>query len=128
MSYEFVIDSYAWLEYFRGSASGRVAKGYIEGGAAATSAVTLAELREKYLKEKWESFEVDSDFLTTRTYLVPVEKTLALLAGEINHSRKKVVKDWGMADSLILATARNASAKVITGDRHFEGLAETIMI
>jgi predicted nucleic acid-binding protein len=128
MSYEFVIDSYAWLEYFRGSASGRVAKGYIESGTAATSAVTLAELREKYIKEKWESFEEDSDFLTTKTYLVPVEKALALLAGEINHSQKKVVKDWGMADSLILATARNAFAKVVTGDRHFEGLAETIMI
>jgi predicted nucleic acid-binding protein len=128
MSYEFVIDSYAWLEYFRGSQAGKKAKGYIEGGAAATSAVTLAELREKYLKENWESFGKDSDFLTTKTYLVPVEKSLALLAGEINHSQMKVIKDWGMADSLILATARNASAKVVTGDRHFEGLPETIMI
>ena len=128
MSYEFVIDSYAWLEYFRGSPSGGTAKGYIESGAAATSAVTLAELREKYIKEKWESFNEDSDFLTTKTYLVQIEKSLALLAGEINHGRKLVVKGWGMADSLILATARNAAAKVVTGDRHFEGLAETIMI
>jgi predicted nucleic acid-binding protein len=50
------------------------------------------------------------------------------LAGEINHSQKKVVKGWGMADSLILATARNTPAKVVTRDHHFEDLAETIMI
>jgi predicted nucleic acid-binding protein len=66
--------------------------------------------------------------VATRTFIVPVERSVALLAGEINHSRKKVAKGWGMADSLILATARSASAKVVTGDRHFEGLPETIMV
>jgi predicted nucleic acid-binding protein len=123
-----VIDSYAWLEYFRGSPSGERAKRYVEGGAAATSALTFAELQEKYLKEKWRTYSEDSEFMATRTLVVPLERSVASLAGEINHSRKKVVKGWGMADSLILATAKKASAKVVTGDRHFEGLSEAIMI
>ena len=128
MSYEFVIDTYAWVEYFRGSSRGSSARKYIEGGRAATSAITLAELREKYLREKWGFFQEDLNFMITRTSLVPVDRSIALLAGEINHSRKKAAKDWGMADSIILATARSVSAKVITGDPHFKGLPESVLI
>ncbi len=128
MSYEYVIDSYAWVEYFRGGAKGLSARRYIEGGRAATAAITLAELREKYLREKWGFFQEDLNFIATRTSLVPIDRSIALLAGEINYSQKKVAKDWGMADSIILATARSGSAKVITGDPHFRGLPETVLI
>ena len=31
MAYEYVIDSYAWVEYFRGSEEGETAKEHIEG-------------------------------------------------------------------------------------------------
>jgi len=48
---------------------------------------------------------------------------MAILAGEINLRRKAEKKGWGMADSPILATAMIMSAKIATGDRHFEGLA-----
>ncbi len=128
MSYEFVIDSYAWIEYLRGTPAGKAARKHIEADSAATSTLTLAELREKYLRERWNFFEEDLKFMTTRTSVVAVDRSIALLAGEINHERKKMKKDWGMANSMILATARNASAKVVTGDRHFEGLPEVIMI
>jgi hypothetical protein len=33
-----------------------------------------------------------------------------------------------MANSIILATARIASARVVTGDKHFEGLADAIVV
>ncbi len=46
MSYRFVIDSYAWIEYFRGSGSGTKAKDYIESKKGATSAISVAELRK----------------------------------------------------------------------------------
>jgi predicted nucleic acid-binding protein len=128
MSYEYVIDSYAWIEYFRGTESGERARPYIESESAATSSLTLAELKEKYLGEKWSSFEEDLDFIVTRSSVTPVDRQIALLAGEINHKRKGMRSGWGMADSIILATARNASAKVVTGDRHFEGLPDVISI
>jgi predicted nucleic acid-binding protein len=128
MSYEFVIDSYAWIEYFRGTPTGAKARRYIESDSAATSAITLAELREKYLREEWSFFEADLNFITTRTSQIPIDRPVALLAGEINHARKKISKDWGMADSIILATARAASAKIVTGDPHFKGLPEAVLI
>ncbi len=128
MSYEFVIDSYAWIEYFRGTPAGKAASKYIETNSSGTSTLTLAELREKYLRERWDFFEDDLNFMTTRSTVVTVDRSIALLAGEINHERKQVRKDWGMADSIILATARNGAAKVVTGDNHFEGLPDAIII
>ena len=128
MSYEYVIDSYAWIEYFRGTESGKKARAYVEGDSAATSVLSLAELREKYLREGWPSFDADAAFITARTSVIPVDRQTALLAGEINHERKAAERGWGMADSIILATARTASAKVVTGDRHFKGLADAILL
>jgi predicted nucleic acid-binding protein len=128
MSYEFVIDSYAWIEYFRGTEQGRKARVYVEGDSATTSVLSLAELKEKYLRERWFSFDEDLAFITARTSLTQVDRQIALLAGEINHKRKAVQRDWGMADSIILATARSASAKVVTGDRHFSGLSDAILL
>jgi predicted nucleic acid-binding protein len=129
MKFEFVIDSYAWIEYFKGSESGKKARSYIEESLCATSTVTLAELQEKYLREKWNSFlERDLSFISTRSTLISIDRQVALLAGQINYSNKKSKKDWGMSDSLILATARINSAKVVTGDPHFRGLPETVLI
>ncbi len=128
MSYEYVIDSYAWIEYFRGTESGKKAQAYVESDSATTSTLSLAELREKYLREKWPFFDEDLAFVTTRTSVTPIDREIALLAGEINHKRKSVKREWGMADSIILATARTASAKVVTGDRHFEGLSDAILV
>jgi len=128
MSFEFVIDSYAWIEYFRGSDEGRKALRYIESDAAATSVLSLAELKEKYLREGWPSFDEDLAFMTARTALAQVDRQIATLAGQLNHERKPKVKGWGMADSIILATARTSSARVVTGDKHFEGLADAIML
>lgn len=128
MSYEYVIDSYAWIEYFRGTEQGRKARAYVEGDAATTSVLSLAELKEKYLRGKWSSFDEDLAFITARTSLTQVDRQIALLAGEINHKRKSIQKDWGMADSIILATARSGSARVVTGDRHFAGLSDAIIL
>lgn len=128
MSYEYVIDSYAWIEYFRGTESGRRARRSVESETAATSALSLAEMKEKYLREKWQTFEEDIAFITSKTSVANVDRETALLASALNYERKAKVKNWGMADSIILATARVVSAKVVTGDRHFEGLPEVIIV
>jgi len=128
MKCDCVIDSYAWVEYFRGSARGAKARDYIESGSVATSAITIAEMQEKYLREKWRHFAEDLSFIMTRSTLIPIDRIIAQAAGQINYSRKRVRKDWGMADSIVLATARELSARVLTGDPHFKDLPEAILI
>ncbi|MEM2864967.1 MAG: PIN domain-containing protein [Candidatus Bathyarchaeia archaeon] len=128
MSYEYVVDSYAWIEYFRGSEAGKKARDFIEKDKSATATITLAELSEKYAREGWSYFNEDLLFIASTTIIVNLTKEIAVKAGEINAVMKAKVKGWGMADSIILATAQVAKAKVITGDKHFGGLKEAILI
>lgn len=127
MNYKYVIDSYAWIEYFRGSKAGEKARDYIEGKGALTPSIVLAELAGKYYRER-NDFSEDLIFIKSKSQIMPLDEHIALSAGQINTKMKKEVKGWGMADSIILSTAKKNSAKVITGDQHFKNMKETIMI
>ena len=123
-----VIDSFAWIEYFSGSEAGNEARPSIEGGNGMTPTIVIAELAEKYRREKL-AFAGDLDFITSKTRVVSLDAGIAERAGALNHERKRVVKRWGLADSIILATARQHKAKIVTGDQHFRDLVdETHMI
>lgn len=128
MSPRYIIDSYAWVEYFRGTHKGEKARPHVEGREAATTTITIAELREKYMREGWDYFGDDLAFIAANTMIVPLERGVAVTAGEINYAMKQSVKGWGMSDSIILATARSISAKVVTGDEHFKDLEEAVFL
>ncbi len=125
---DYVIDSFAWLEYFIGSSTGTNAKPFIEGGNAITPTIVIAELAEKYRRERI-PFAQDLDFIAAKTRVIPLDKSIAEKAGVLSHDRKRAAKRWGLADSIVLATAREHRAKIVTGDEHFRDLVhETIMI
>jgi len=121
MSYDYVIDTYAWVEYFRGSEEGKVAKKYIENGNCAVSSISIAELAEKYKRED-RNFDEDFNFIVAKTKIMEVTTEIAILAGKLNYENKKTIKNWGMADAIILATAKLSDIKVVTGDEHFRSL------
>ncbi len=127
MNYEYVIDSYAWIEYFRGTEKGKEAKKFIESSKVATSAITLAELSEKYIRES-QDFKEDVNFILSQAKVISLDTEIAIKAGAINFENKKVIKNWGMADSIVLATTRSLGAKVVTGDEHFRNIKDAIMI
>lgn len=93
-----------------------------------TASITLAELKEKYAREGTPSFDDDLVFIMSSTVLVDLTKDIAVRAGATNTAMKKKVKGWGMADSIILATAQSSNARVLTGDRHFRGIKQAILI
>ncbi|MBI4440023.1 type II toxin-antitoxin system VapC family toxin [Candidatus Woesearchaeota archaeon] len=126
MSYDYVVDSYAWVEYFMGTEKGEVVKRYIEKEICATSAITIAEISEKYKREGLR-FQGDFNFILSKTKIIDVDSEIAMLSGEISCENKKKIKNWGMADSIILATARMLNARVITGDPHFGGLGAVML-
>lgn len=134
MSYRYVIDAYAWIEYFRASKSGEVAKKYIESEDAATPTIVVSEISRKLLRETELGNETQAgrlkrlEFIRATSQIVDLDFEIAADAGEIDLDMKKKVKGWGLADSIILCTARTAKGKVITGDEHFRGLEETIFI
>ena len=134
MSYKYVIDSYAWIEYFRGTSAGAKAKQYIEEEESATPTIVIAELSRKLLKEVEagretpEGREARLRFIKVSTIIVNLTEEIATLAGEIDVERRRKVKGWGLADSIVLATARKSKAKVVTGDEHFRDLADEVIL
>ena len=93
-----------------------------------TPTIVIAEVSEKYAR-----MELDPEprlvFIAARSGTVVLDDELARTAGRINYERKRTVKGWGLADSIILASARRYEAKVGTGDSHFKDLpSETVMI
>jgi len=122
-----VLDSFAWIEYFNGTSAGEKVQGFLETGHAVTPAIVVAELSEKHKRLNRE-FGSKYDFVKARTSIVPLEEELARVAGEINFERKQQVKGWGMADSIILATARRSGSRIVTGDPHFKDLVEETIL
>ena len=94
----------------------------------------LLELRKWYLKEVEAGRRSDDEmsahlaFVASRTSVVPLDGAMALRAGDVDHQMKKRVKDWPLADSIVLATARAKSAVVVSGDLHFRRLEDVVYI
>ena len=120
-----VVDAYAWIEFFRGSQQGKKLSDLL-GQELITPSIVLAELSFKYAKEKIE-FTNRFNFIKTKSKICPLDSTLASTAGKIRYERRNI-SGWGIADSIILATAKLFKANVITGDEHFRDLKEAIMV
>ena len=127
----YIIDSYAWLEYFMGTEAGRKVKVIIDSEAneKLTPSICLAEIYAKILRtEDEKKAELRRAFIKSRSALVTLTEELAVEAAKIDVDMKKKVQGWGLADSIVLSTARNRNGKVATGDQHFRGLAEAYMV
>jgi predicted nucleic acid-binding protein len=127
----YVIDSYAWLEYFMGTAKGEEAKAVVDDPAheKLTPTICVAEVYSKALKvEGDEAAEKRRGFMKAVSAFVPLSEPVAVQAAKLDVSLKKSIKGWGLADSIVLATARSTGSRVLTGDRHFEGLDDVEFI
>lgn len=125
MSKPIVVDAYAWIEFFRGSQQGRKLSDLLEQELI-TPSIVIAELSFKYAKEKID-FANRFNFIKTKSKICTLDSNLASTAGKIRYERKNI-NGWGIADSIILATAKLFKANVITGDEHFRDLKEAIMV
>ncbi len=123
----FVVDTFAWIEYFKGSEPGRKARDYVEGEEIATPSVVMAEFTDKYVREKLSPTE-NLTFIKNRSIIADLDYQIAELAGRLTAQRKARVKGWGLVDSIVLSTARVRKMKVVTGDEHFRDLDEEVIM
>jgi len=120
-----LLDSWAWIEYWRGSKNADKAGSYIESlDEAIISSINLAEIYFWILRKYGQrEAEVKKRILERRCFTVNLDPSIAVEAAKIKHDRK-----IALADSIVLATAIKTNAKVITGDPDFKGLKEVIFI
>lgn len=116
-----LIDSWTWIEYWRGGSYSEKAAEFIEGShPAIASTINLAEIFFWVLRHYDEGkAEEKRDTLRKRCFLIPADEKIAVEAAKLKRSLK-----LSLADSLILATTRSRDAKVVTGDKDFRNLPD----
>ena len=124
-----VLDSYAWVEYFRGTDAGRTVAEELASGLVGTPLVVVAELRDKYVRERVPDWSKDLAYIMETTALLPEDEGIAVRAGETkNRMRAEGRRDFGLIDGIILETARALNAVLVTGDPHFRGLRDVTFL
>ena len=119
-----LLDTYAWIEFLRGTERGKKVREILRAERCYTSIVSIAELVEWCLKNSL-STRIGEYVrgITKSSVVLGLDEEIALIAGKISHERKKKTKGWGMIDSLMLATAVSYNLNILTGDSHFKDLS-----
>ena len=131
-----VVDSYAWIELFLGTAKGDKTKRLIlEAEEVRTPDIVLAEISRKYSREKIDLNTVRArlETVSSTSIVTEIDTSLAIKTGPIYLELKEKAKREhlnipSLFDAIVLATARAHSSSVVTSDEHFRGLTETIFL
>ena len=129
-----VADSYAWLEIATDTRSGRLAASILsQAERVFVPDVVLAEVARKYLREGTAESTVERRLaiISESAEVVPIDNRIALDAAEAyvelrGKAKKSGLGDPSLFDAIVLSTARNLGAKLLSGDQHFRGLPETM--
>jgi len=117
-----IIDTYAWIEYFRGSDAGKRIKEKIEGDGNITPTIVLAEIKKHFTDKGRSDFDNKLEFIRSKSTIIPLDEEIAVEAGQI---RSEIdVEGIGMVDCILLATSQRYEIKVLTGDQHFKNRPE----
>ena len=123
-----LIDSYAWIEFFLGSAKGEIVKNYIDSGESSTPLIVIAELSAKYAPLPLELWEERLGFIQQKTEILPMTLEITSHAGRTRQQMRKNRLKFGLADAIIYETAKFNGLSVISGDPHFKGLPDVIFL
>ena len=88
-----------------------------------TPTIVIYEVYKKLKNTKGEQNALEAYAQITRTKIIELTAKLSLEAAEISQSTS-----LGMADSIVLATARSCNAQIITSDLHLKDIKETKFI
>ena len=68
------------------------------------------------------------EFIRATSRILDLDFEIAVEAGEINEELKVEAKGWGLADSIVLCTAKTMKGTVVTGDEHFRHLDNVVFV
>ncbi len=127
---KYIIDSFAWIEYFMGTKAGEKARDIIDGKEEkATPSICLAEIYAKTLKiEGTKMAEARRSFIKAKAAIIVLDEILAVEAARVDIDMKRKVRGWSLADSIVYATANIRKAQVVTGDEHFRDLPNVMFL
>ncbi len=127
MKTKYVLDSSAWIEYFRGSEKGRKIQEIVEKETIGTGIIAIAELSDKFEKEK-NDFRKALQFIESKAAILNISVEVAVNSGKLKNTIRNKKPKFGLADALHLALAQEEEATLVTCDYDFEGLPSVMII
>jgi predicted nucleic acid-binding protein len=113
-----LVDSSAWLEYFgAGPQAGQFAQVIENVESLLVPTIILVEVCRRVLQQRGEDEALQAAALLHQGQVVDFDSGLALSAAQLGIAHK-----LPLADSIILATAKQFSATIWTMDGGFEGI------
>ncbi|TXT63781.1 MAG: PIN domain protein [Promethearchaeota archaeon] len=126
---KFLLDTYAWIEYFRGSSKGEIVNDLIDSEIIYTSIISIAELSDKYYRENLsEEWQDRYRFIVSESYIIQLSMEIAQRSGTRKWKLREENEDIGLADAMIIETAIQKKLTLVSGDPHFENLDNLLFL
>lgn len=125
----YVLDSWAWVEYFEGDRKGLKVKDIIldSQNEFFTHCVSAAEIVSK-AKRTGKDIDAVCGAIAANSKILEASIEDSKNAGIIHASIKSRNKNFSLADAFVLSAARKLKAKVITGDPDFKNIDDAILL
>lgn len=125
----YLIDTYAWIEYFLGSKKGERLKELFDDDKNEfyTVECCLAEIQGWALKNN-QPFEELFKIIRMNSTLTELTPHDWIDAGKERFEQRKRQKDFGLIDATLLVKQKELGGKVISGDPHFKGMKQAVFL
>ena len=135
--YSIVMDSYAWIEYFAGTAIGEIVRKYMMNSENVyTPSIVLAEIARKYVREGvgWSIVEERIRVIEKLSIIIHINSRIALETARayielVNHAKELGYRSKpSLTDAIVYAVAKIMNAMIISGDMHFRDLDNVLWL
>lgn len=125
----YLIDSYAWVEYFLGSNKGEVLrKLFAEGkNQFLTLDCCLAEIRGWALRNN-QNFSELFKVIRANSRIISATEYDWIEAGQERFLQRQSQPDFGLIDTMLLIKQKEFSCEIISGDTHFKNLKRVLFL
>ena len=127
---KYVIDSWAWVEYLSQSLNGEKIKLILddEKNEIFINSIILSEVISKTAREKRDT-NIAFKALTSLGRMADInDQQFSQEVGLLHARTREKIKDFGLADAIILSTSLAEEAKILTKDSHFSGFPRAVLL
>ena len=125
----YIIDTYAWVEYFIGSHKAEIIKKLFldDKNSFLTMECCLAEIKGWALKNN-KNFDQLFKIIRANSNIIDITEYDWIDSAQERFEQRKTQKDFGFIDAIILIKQKEFNCKIISGDKHFKNMANVVFI
>lgn len=125
----YIVDTYAWIEYFIGSKKGEILRKLLLDGKNQflTVECCLAEIMGWTLINN-QDFDKLFKVIRGNSRIIQLTEHDWIDSGKERFGQRKLQKDFGLIDAAILVKQKEFNCKLVSGDKHFKNLEKVVFI